>query len=91
MSDAWTGAMMGLAAGGGARDAAAMAGYELNYELARLEPPSPEMQRLFGALRASQAETDRFFGAVLGTVPVAAFFAPENLDRIIGAAPTAPR
>jgi 2-polyprenyl-6-methoxyphenol hydroxylase-like FAD-dependent oxidoreductase len=72
-----------------ARNAAATPGYELNYQLARLEPPPPEMQQLFGALRTNQRETDRFFGAVLGTVPVAEFFAPENLGRIVGAAPAA--
>jgi flavin-dependent dehydrogenase len=71
------------------RNAAAMPGYELNCQLARLEPPPPEMQQLFGALRANQAETNRFFGALLGTVPVPEFFAPENLGRIVGGALTA--
>ena len=44
------------------------------------------MQQLFGALRGNQAETDRFFGALLGTLPVPEFFAPENVGRIVGAA-----
>ena len=70
-----------------ARNAAATPGYELNHQLARLEPPPPELQRLFGALRGNQPDTDRFFGALLGTVPVPEFFAPENVGRIVGAAP----
>ena len=73
-----------------ARDAAATANFELNHQLARLEPPPPEMQQLFGALRGNQSETDRFFGALLGTLPVPAFFAPDNLARILGAAPAGP-
>ena len=65
------------------RNAAAMPSYELNYQLACLEPPSPEQQQLFGALLGNQADTDRFFGALLGSVPVQEFFAPENVGRIV--------
>jgi hypothetical protein len=36
------------------------------------------------ALAGGQGEAERFVGAVTGTVPVAEFFAPENLARIIG-------
>lgn len=57
--------------------------YHLNSELATLEPPPPEMQQLFEALRNNQSETDRFFGALAGTVPVAEFFSPENIQRIV--------
>jgi 2-polyprenyl-6-methoxyphenol hydroxylase-like FAD-dependent oxidoreductase len=56
--------------------------YEFNCELAALEPPPPEMQQLFGALRGNQADTDRFFGLLAGTVPVPEFFSPENMQRI---------
>jgi flavin-dependent dehydrogenase len=68
------------------RNAAAMPAYELNCQLASLEPPPPEMQQLFAALRGNQAETDRFFGTLSGTVPVQEFFAPENVQRILSAA-----
>jgi hypothetical protein len=44
------------------------------------------MQALFGALRGNQYETDRFFGTIAGTVPVAEFFAPDNLAQIVGGA-----
>ena len=58
--------------------------YEFTYQLASLAPPAPEMQALFGALRENQEETNRFFGVMARTVPVADFFAPENIARIVG-------
>jgi flavin-dependent dehydrogenase len=69
-----------------ARNAAATPSYELNYQFAMLEPPPPEQLQLFGALHGNQEATDRFFGALLGTVPVPEFFAPANVARIVGAA-----
>jgi hypothetical protein len=41
------------------------------------------MQQLFGALRGNQAATDRFFGLLGGTVSIPAFFAPDNIGRIM--------
>jgi hypothetical protein len=41
--------------------------YELNYQLASLDPPALEMYQF---LRGNQAETNRFFGIMAGTVPV---------------------
>jgi 2-polyprenyl-6-methoxyphenol hydroxylase-like FAD-dependent oxidoreductase len=58
--------------------------YQLTCQFAGLEPPTPEMRQLFGALRGNQAQTDRFFGTIAGTVPIPEFFAPENLGPIIG-------
>jgi flavin-dependent dehydrogenase len=68
------------------RNEAAMPMYELTHQFATLEPPPPEMQQLFAVLRHNQEQTNRFFGAVVGTVPIPEFFAPENLGRIMGAA-----
>jgi 2-polyprenyl-6-methoxyphenol hydroxylase-like FAD-dependent oxidoreductase len=68
------------------RNAAAMPAYEFNCQLATLQPRPPEMQQLFAALRGNRAETDRFIGAVEGTVPIPEFFAPENIQRIVGVA-----
>ena len=51
---------------------------------ARLEPTSPEMSRLVAALQGNQVDTDRFVGAFVGTVAREEFFAPENLQRILG-------
>jgi 2-polyprenyl-6-methoxyphenol hydroxylase-like FAD-dependent oxidoreductase len=57
--------------------------YEFTYDLAKMEPPPPEMQQLFGALAGNEKESSQFFGVMAGTVPVGEFFAPENLERII--------
>jgi 2-polyprenyl-6-methoxyphenol hydroxylase-like FAD-dependent oxidoreductase len=57
--------------------------YELNAQLASLEPPPPEIQHLLAALQGNQTETNRFFGALDGSVAVADFFAPDKVTRII--------
>jgi flavin-dependent dehydrogenase len=73
------------------RNEQAMPLYEFTYELAGLEPPSPDMEALFGALRDDQEQTNRFFGTIAGTVPLADFFAPENVASILGGDPEAVR
>jgi 2-polyprenyl-6-methoxyphenol hydroxylase-like FAD-dependent oxidoreductase len=67
------------------RNEAAMPLYEFTYQLAGLQPPPPEMQQLFGALRHNQEQIDRFFGLIAGTTPFHEFFAPENLGAIMDA------
>jgi hypothetical protein len=57
----------------------------MTQDFGRLAPPPAEMQQLFAALRDDQEQTNRFFGAVAGTVPITEFFAPTNLARIVGA------
>jgi flavin-dependent dehydrogenase len=52
---------------------------------ATLEPPPPEMQQLLGATAASQEAQDQFVSMMAGTLPVPAFFAPENVGRIMSA------
>lgn len=56
--------------------------YELTHQFARLEPPTPEMQALFAGLRSDPEQASRFFGTIAGTVPIADFFAAENLAHI---------
>jgi flavin-dependent dehydrogenase len=68
------------------RNEATLPMYELTCQFAALQPPPPETQALFAALRDNQEQTDRFFGTVTGTVPIPDFFAPENLGRIISRA-----
>jgi 2-polyprenyl-6-methoxyphenol hydroxylase-like FAD-dependent oxidoreductase len=65
------------------RNEDAMPKYELNCQLASLEPPPPEMQQLFGALISNPVETTRFFGTIVGTVSIPEFFEPANLQRIL--------
>src|SRR5581483_3920735 len=65
------------------RDARVLPIYELNARLAAFEPPPPETLRLRAALRDNQRDTDRYLGITAGTVPIAEFFAPENVARIL--------
>ena len=60
--------------------------FEFTCQLATLEPPPPEMQQLLGALIGNQAGINQFMGTINGTVPLAAFYAPENMGRLLGAA-----
>jgi flavin-dependent dehydrogenase len=69
-----------------ARNETAMPIYDFTYDLAGLEPPSLDMQPLFGALHQNQEQTNRFFGVIAGTVGVSEFFAPDNIGQIIAAA-----
>jgi hypothetical protein len=67
-----------------ARDVAGMPLYKLTCERARLEPSSPELQRVLAALQSNQAETDRFAGITAGIISPVDFFSPSNLARIPG-------
>jgi 2-polyprenyl-6-methoxyphenol hydroxylase-like FAD-dependent oxidoreductase len=68
------------------RDAAAMPIYEFTREMAKLDPPPQEVIDLFVALRDNPKDTSDYFGIFAQTVSPAAFFAPDNVRRIIGAA-----
>ncbi len=59
--------------------------YELTCGFATLQPPPPEVQQLLAALRHNQEQTNRYIGAIVGTVPIPEFFAPENIERIMRA------
>ncbi|MBC7790438.1 MAG: NAD(P)/FAD-dependent oxidoreductase [Anaerolineae bacterium] len=67
------------------RNEAAMPLYQMTCDLAKLEPPPPEMQRLFAALRNNEEQSGRFIGTIAGTVPIPEFFSPENMQRVMGA------
>jgi flavin-dependent dehydrogenase len=56
--------------------------YELTCQLASLAPLSTEQMRLYAALRENPVETNRFFGAIAGTVSIPEFYSPENIRRI---------
>ena len=60
--------------------------YEFTTQLAALEPPPPEMQMLFGALRGNQDATNAFLSAITGAIPLNEFLSPENVGRIVAAA-----
>jgi flavin-dependent dehydrogenase len=66
------------------RNDAAAASYEWTCQAAALGPAPADALALRAALRGNQAETDRFFGVGMGTVPGEQFFSPENMQRIQG-------
>ena len=53
-------------------------------EMATFAPPAPEMLALYTALRDNQEDTDAFFGLITEAVSPIQFFAPENVNRILG-------
>jgi 2-polyprenyl-6-methoxyphenol hydroxylase-like FAD-dependent oxidoreductase len=60
--------------------------YGFTQQLAALEPPPPEMRKLFAALHGNQDATNAFFSAITGAISIRDFMAPENLSRIIDSA-----
>ncbi len=72
------------------RNQDALPKYEFNWQLATFEPPSPELQQLLVALQNNQVETNRFFGIIVGTVPIPEFLSPTNLQRIIAQSGSVP-
>jgi 2-polyprenyl-6-methoxyphenol hydroxylase-like FAD-dependent oxidoreductase len=75
-----------LAAHESARNERVRPMYEFTTRLAALEPPPPEMQMLFGALRGNQNATNAFLSAITGAIPLTEFLSPENVGRIVAAA-----
>jgi flavin-dependent dehydrogenase len=68
------------------RDASAMPIYEFTREMAKLDPPPQQVIDLFVALRDNPKDTSDYFGIFAQTVSPAAFFAPDNVGRIIASA-----
>jgi 2-polyprenyl-6-methoxyphenol hydroxylase-like FAD-dependent oxidoreductase len=71
------------------RDEASTPIYQFGCQLAPFAPPSPEMLQLFAALADNRPDTNRFLGVFAQTVSSAEFFAPINVQRIIGSGPPA--
>jgi flavin-dependent dehydrogenase len=66
------------------RNQAELPYFEMTSQFATLEPPPPEMQQLLAALEHNPEQRSRFFGVLAHTVPVQEFFAPENIQQIVG-------
>ncbi len=60
--------------------------YEFTQQLAALQPPPPQMQHLFAALRDNQDATNAFFSAITGAISLRDFMSEENLGHIMSAA-----
>jgi 2-polyprenyl-6-methoxyphenol hydroxylase-like FAD-dependent oxidoreductase len=65
-----------------ARDARVKAMYDFTCQLATLEPPPPELQRLLCACHGNQEAMDGFARMNAGTISPAEFFAPANVNAI---------
>ena len=89
LSAAWSGIGeldAGLAAHEAARNERVRPMYEFTSQLATLEPPPPEMQALFSALRGNEDATNAFLSAITGAIPLTEFMSDANLGRIMAAA-----
>jgi flavin-dependent dehydrogenase len=60
--------------------------YDFTCELAKLEPPPPEMQQLIGAIHGKQKAMDAFVRMNAGTISPSEFFAPQNIGALMAAA-----
>jgi flavin-dependent dehydrogenase len=70
-----------LSAYGQCRDRAARPGYELNAQLATLEPPAGALAAALRGARHNQPATDRFLGLLAGAVPVEELLSGETLTE----------
>ena len=64
------------------RDAHVLPMYEFTCQLATLDPPSPEMQQLLGAMHGNQDAMDGFARVNAGVTSPAEFFSEENIQQI---------
>lgn len=67
------------------RDEVALPHFQVACQNATFGPLPPEMQGLFAALAGNQEDTNRFFETTFQIRPMAEFFAPENIGRIMSA------
>jgi hypothetical protein len=67
-----------------ARDKAARPMYDFTARLAAINPPTPAEMALFRALSQRQEDSDAFFGALTGSVPLREFMSPRNMVRLVG-------
>jgi 2-polyprenyl-6-methoxyphenol hydroxylase-like FAD-dependent oxidoreductase len=69
-----------------ARDRQVLPMYELTTQLATLQPPPPELQRLLAAVHGNQDAMDGFARVVAGVTSPAEFFSDEHVGRVLAAA-----
>jgi flavin-dependent dehydrogenase len=72
-----------------ARDEESLPVYGFTCDFAKIEPPPAQMLQLLGAVSTNPEAMDDFVSVMAGTLPAPAFFAPDNVARIMGEAHTA--
>lgn len=65
------------------RDTCSLPMYEFTAQLATLEPPPPELQRLLGGIYGNQAAMDAFVSVTAGTLSPVEFFDPDNIAALM--------
>jgi flavin-dependent dehydrogenase len=68
------------------RDQHVLPMYEFTAQLARLEPPPPELAQLLAAVHGNSEAMDAFARVNAGVISPAEFFSDDNVARIFGAA-----
>jgi hypothetical protein len=63
--------------------------YEFTAQVASLQPPPPELQRVLAAAHGNQEAMDGFARVNAGVTSPAEFFSEENVGRILSAAEAA--
>ncbi len=67
-----------------ARDEHVGAMYEMTFDFAQIDqPPPPATQQLLAAVAGNPQAMDDFVSVQAGTLPIPAFFSPENIGRIM--------
>ena len=69
-----------------ARDEATRPMYDYTVEAATLEPPPAHVLAVLGACAGNRRATEDYLSMEAGALPVPAFFDPDNVARIMGAA-----
>ena len=69
------------------RDQHVLPMYEFTTQLATLEPSPPELQQLLGAAHGNPEAMNDFVSVTAGTLSPTEFFDPQNIQRIMSAAP----
>ena len=67
-----------------ARDKATRPMYDFTASAAAIPSPTPAQMALFQAIARRQEDSDAFFGALAGVVPLPHFMSPRNLVRLVG-------
>jgi 2-polyprenyl-6-methoxyphenol hydroxylase-like FAD-dependent oxidoreductase len=88
LDEAFSGARDFDAAMGGyqaTRDRQVLPMYELTTQLATLEPPPPELQRLLAAIHGNQQAMDGFIRVTAAVTSPAEFSSEEHVGRLLAA------
>jgi hypothetical protein len=64
------------------RNAYSLPLYEMNSQMATLEPPAPEMLQMFEAMQGNQEQIKRYIAVLGGSASPSSFFSPANIAEI---------